>query len=80
MKGLAVFAIDLIVEEEVGSQPAGGVRVDASERIPDDEGGRRSRAVVVLHAESHLHGRHAVEQHRHGVAEADVLRALADVE
>ena len=76
---LAVGPIDLVVKEKIGSQPAGRVRINASQLVADDESGRRRLAVEILHAQDDFDGRHAVKQDRHAVAKAEVLRPLADV-
>src|SRR5215813_1879780 len=77
---LAVRAIDLRVEIEIGRQPFEAWRIDAFLRVANDERRRRGLAVFVQHAERHDGRGPAVEENVHVIAEADVLCALAYVE
>ena len=76
----AVGPVNLIVEEEVGREPPRLRRIDAAVLVAKDELPGRRRAVVVEDRQLHAHGRLALEEDRHFVAKADVLRSLADVE
>ena len=77
---LAVRAVDLRLEEEVGRQTLGDVRIDAFLIVAHEETGRRRLPVLVLHAQADGMRRRRGEQHLDVVAEADILRALADAE
>ncbi len=79
-QGLAICAIDLVVEEEIGGQAAGWIRIDPTMGIADDESGGGGPAVHVLDAEGDADGGDAVEQDGDLVAEAEVLGALANIE
>ena len=68
------------MEREVGREPLRLRGVLAPLPVADDEGGHRRASVVVEHAQADVVGREAVEEDGHVVAEADVLRALPDVE
>src|SRR5262245_52726019 len=80
MHRFSIRTIDLIVEKEIGGQAPRWIRIDPPELVADDEGGRCRLAVVIGHLERHFHRRQALEQNRYRVAEADILRPLADVE
>ena len=77
---LAVHAIDLRMKREVGREALGLRGMHTALRVADDEAGGRGLAVLVLHAERDFRRRQAGEEQIHFVAEADVLRPLADVE
>ena len=76
----AVGAVNLGVEEKVRGQPPRLRRIDAAAVVADDELTGGGLAVVVEHRQLHPHGRLALKQDRHFIAEAGVLRPLADVE
>ncbi len=59
---LTAIAIDLVVKEHVGRQPAGPRRVNAAQRVADHKLPHSRRAVVVDNVESHLHGRAQVNK------------------
>ena len=77
---LAVGAVNLRLKEEVGRQPLGLRRIDAGLRVADQE--RRSGGLIVgiLDVQLHLSRGLAAEQDVDGTAEAEILRALADIE
>ena len=77
MDRLTVGPVDLLVKEEVGSQPPRGVRIDAAELVANGQCGHRRSPVEVLDPERDLHGRDAGEQDRYRIAEAQVLRSLS---
>ena len=76
---LAVAAIDLRLEEEVGRQPLAARRIDAAERVLDQERRRRAagRARRGSCSVTSCDGR-SVNTIGHTVAEADVFAAGAD--
>ncbi len=76
----AVGPVDLVVEEKIGSQPAGRIWIDASQLVADDECRRCRLPVESLTPSTTFDRRQTVKQNRHAIAEAQVLRPLADVE
>jgi hypothetical protein len=76
----AVGSINLVVKKEVVPQPARTGRVNAVAPVANDELGRRRSAVVVDDFQRHVDRRLALKQQIHLAVEAQVLRALADVE
>src|SRR5215831_1892906 len=80
LDGLTVGTIDLRLEEEIGREPFGGVGIEAVQAVADLEGRRRWPAVFIFDTQRDLAGGERRKQDRDVVAEADVLRALADVE
>ncbi len=77
---LAVGAIDLRVEEEVGGQALGLRRIDAAARVAHYEHPDRGAVVGLQHAQLHRRGRPGREQDVHLVAKAEILAALPHVE
>ena len=80
MYALAIMAIDLIVEKEVGSQTSRGIRIDSSLFVAEEKrrGGRL--AIEILHSQRDFNRWQTSEEHRSRIPEADVLRALPDIE
>ena len=78
--GLAVGSVNLIVKKEVGREPPRRIREHIAPTIANDERCRGWLAIKILHTEHHLHRRSRVEQNRHRVAKAEILRPLPDIE
>ena len=78
--GFAGVAIDLGVEVEVGSKPAGGRRINAFLCVAKQERGDRGTAVEVENVESHRDGWGGVEEDVEIAPKAEILGSLADVE
>lgn len=68
------------MKTEIGGEALGGRRVDAALRIADEKTGDGGIAIFVENAESDRQGGLSGEENIHLIAEADVLRALSDVE
>ena len=68
------------MEEEVGGQTPRGIRVDPALAIAKGEGGHGGCARFVHHVDHDLHRGDTLKENRNGVAEADVLCSLTDIE
>ena len=76
----AAVPINLILEEEIGSEPFRLGGIDAARLVLERESARGRRAVEIDDLQLDRDGRLDVEQHRRLGAEAEVLRPLPDVE
>jgi hypothetical protein len=77
---LAVRAIDVLLEKQIGRQPLGLRRDDVTLLVYELKPRRRRRAIVVEHVEFHPDSRLHIERHRQFRAEAEILRPLPHVE
>lgn len=74
-----ICTIDLVMEEEIGCQPSGGVRVDPFLLVTDFKRSRRRFPVKVCHTQIDFHCREAIEKDGDGIAKTDILCSLADI-
>jgi hypothetical protein len=74
------WPVNLVLKEEIGREPLRPRRVDAAGRVAKAEPPHGRCAVSVQHLQLDRHGGPDIEQDRHLAAEAEILRALADIE
>src|SRR5688572_10209893 len=76
---LAVVAIDLRMEKEIGREPLGLRWINPSLLVANGQGGRRGLAILIENVECHRRRWDALEENGNFAAEPDILRPLADV-